>query len=134
MMRTPYIYDIERILQQIWFRNDGRWRAGARLTLTKPELLDDWPKSRENVFVRNKEVNTTNTKQTKDNTKHKTTLAQSRENVFVRNKEVNTNTKQTKQHSPKSRRVINKEVNMTTKTNKHNNLRRCIIQTPNKKK
>merc|ERR1719220_397261 len=31
-------------------RNDGRWRAGARLTLTKPELLDDWPKSRENVF------------------------------------------------------------------------------------
>ena len=37
-------------------RNDGRWRAGARLTLSKPELLDDWPRSRENVFVRNKEV------------------------------------------------------------------------------
>ena len=69
-----------------------------------------------------------------DQRQHKTTLAQSRENVFVRNKEVNANTKQTKQHSPKSRRVINKEVNMTTKTNKHNNLSRCIIQTPNKKK
>ena len=32
------------------------------MTLSKPELLDDWPKSRENVFVRNKEEKT-NTKQ-----------------------------------------------------------------------
>jgi hypothetical protein len=37
-------------------RNDGRYRPGARLTLAQPELLDDWPKSRENVFVKNKEV------------------------------------------------------------------------------
>ena len=37
-------------------RTDGRYKAGAKLTLESPELLDDWPKSRQNVFVRNKEV------------------------------------------------------------------------------
>jgi len=37
-------------------RNDGRYRAGAKLQLSQPELLDEWPKSRENVFVKNKEV------------------------------------------------------------------------------
>ena len=37
-------------------RNDGRYKAGARLALERPEVLDDWPKSRQNVYVRNKEV------------------------------------------------------------------------------
>ena len=37
-------------------RNDGRYKASARLTLDYPEILDDWPESRQNVFVRNKEV------------------------------------------------------------------------------
>jgi RNA recognition motif-containing protein len=37
-------------------RNDGRYKASAKLTLDYPELLDDWPESRQNVFVRNKEV------------------------------------------------------------------------------
>lgn len=37
-------------------RNDGRFKASAKLTLDFPELLDDWPESRQNVFIRNKEV------------------------------------------------------------------------------
>jgi len=37
-------------------KSDGRYRPGAKLSLAVPELLDDWPKSRENVFVKNKEV------------------------------------------------------------------------------
>ena len=37
-------------------RNDGRYKAGAKLSLDYPELLDDWPESRQNVFVKNKEV------------------------------------------------------------------------------
>ena len=37
-------------------RNDGRYKASAKLSLDYPELLDDWPESRQNVFVRNKEV------------------------------------------------------------------------------
>ena len=37
-------------------RNDGRYKASAKLTLDYPEILDDWPESRQNVFVRNKEV------------------------------------------------------------------------------
>lgn len=37
-------------------RNDGRYKAGAKVTLENPEILDDWPKSKQNVFVKNKEV------------------------------------------------------------------------------
>lgn len=37
-------------------RNDGRYKAGAKVALEKSEILDDWPKSRQNVFVKNKEV------------------------------------------------------------------------------
>jgi len=37
-------------------KSDGRYRPGAKLSLAVPELLDDWPKARENVFVKNKEV------------------------------------------------------------------------------
>lgn len=37
-------------------QTDGRYKPGAKLTLQKPELLDDWPKSRQNVFILNKEV------------------------------------------------------------------------------
>jgi hypothetical protein len=37
-------------------RNDGRYKASAKLCLEKPELLDDWPKAKANVFVKNKEV------------------------------------------------------------------------------
>ena len=37
-------------------RTDGRYKAGARLSLDQPEVLDDWPPSRQNVFVKNKEV------------------------------------------------------------------------------
>ncbi len=37
-------------------QTDGRYKAGARLSLAKPELLDEWPKARQNVFVKNKEV------------------------------------------------------------------------------
>jgi len=37
-------------------KSDGRYRPGAKLSLSVPELLDDWPKARENVFVKNKEV------------------------------------------------------------------------------
>jgi hypothetical protein len=33
---------------------EGRYRPGARLTLANPELMEDWPRSRENVFVKNK--------------------------------------------------------------------------------
>jgi hypothetical protein len=36
--------------------NDGRFKASAKLLLDNPELLDDWPESRSNVFVKNKEV------------------------------------------------------------------------------
>jgi hypothetical protein len=32
----------------------GRYRPGARLTLANPELMEDWPRARENVFVKNK--------------------------------------------------------------------------------
>ena len=35
-------------------RGDGRYRPGARLTLANPELMEDWPRHRENVFVKNK--------------------------------------------------------------------------------
>ena len=35
-----------------------RWFvAGAKLVLKSPEVLEDWPKSRDNVYVKNKEVN-----------------------------------------------------------------------------
>ena len=44
------------ILSVLIERNDGRYKAGAKLTLEKPELMDEWPKSRQNVFVKNKEV------------------------------------------------------------------------------
>ena len=37
--------------------NDGRYKASAKLLLEIPELLDDWPDSRQNAFVKNKEVN-----------------------------------------------------------------------------
>ena len=37
-------------------RHDGRYKASAKLTLEYPELLDEWPEARQNVFVRNKEV------------------------------------------------------------------------------
>jgi hypothetical protein len=37
-------------------RNDGRYKPGAKLSLEHPEQLDEWPKSRHNVFVKNKEV------------------------------------------------------------------------------
>ena len=37
-------------------RNDGRYKASAKLALDRPEVLDEWPKSRQNIFVRNKEV------------------------------------------------------------------------------
>lgn len=37
-------------------RHDGRYKASAKLTLEYPELLDEWPESRQNVFVKNKEV------------------------------------------------------------------------------
>eukprot|EP00095_Tigriopus_kingsejongensis_P002316 snap_masked-scaffold347_size200506-processed-gene-0.11 protein:Tk02316 transcript:snap_masked-scaffold347_size200506-processed-gene-0.11-mRNA-1 annotation:"ribonucleoprotein ptb-binding 1-like isoform x2" len=37
-------------------QTDGRYKPGAKITLQKPELLDDWPKSRQNVFILNKEV------------------------------------------------------------------------------
>lgn len=37
-------------------RNDGRYKAGAKLSLQRPELLDAWPRSRQNVYVKNKEV------------------------------------------------------------------------------
>ena len=30
--------------------------AGAKLVLKNPEVLEDWPKSRDNVYVKNKEV------------------------------------------------------------------------------
>lgn len=30
--------------------------AGAKLTLEKPELMDEWPESKKNVFVKNKAV------------------------------------------------------------------------------
>ena len=36
--------------------NDGRYKAGAKLTVENPEVLDEWPESRQNVFVKNKEV------------------------------------------------------------------------------
>ena len=36
--------------------NDGRYKAGAKLSVENPEVLDDWPESRRNVFVKNKEV------------------------------------------------------------------------------
>ena len=36
--------------------NDGRYKAGARLTMEYPEVLDDWPDSKQTVFVKNKEV------------------------------------------------------------------------------
>ena len=36
--------------------NDGRYKAGAKIILENPEILDQWPKSRQNVFVKNKEV------------------------------------------------------------------------------
>lgn len=36
--------------------NDGRYKAGAKIMLENPEILDQWPKSRQNVFVKNKEV------------------------------------------------------------------------------
>ena len=36
--------------------NDGRYKAGAKLLLEIPELLDEWPESRQNAFVKNKEV------------------------------------------------------------------------------
>ena len=44
------------ILSVLIERNDGRYKAGAKLTLEKPELMDEWPKSRQNVFVKNTEV------------------------------------------------------------------------------
>jgi hypothetical protein len=37
--------------------NDGRYKASAKLFLEIPELLDEWPESRQNAFVKNKEVN-----------------------------------------------------------------------------
>ena len=38
-------------------RNDGRYNPGAKLHLRHPEtVLDDWPQTRQNVYVRNKEV------------------------------------------------------------------------------
>ena len=36
--------------------NDGRYKASARLSMEYPEVLDDWPDSRQTVFVKNKEV------------------------------------------------------------------------------
>ena len=36
--------------------NEGRYKASARLTMEYPEVLDDWPDSRQTVFVKNKEV------------------------------------------------------------------------------
>ena len=36
--------------------NDGRYKAGAKLSVENPEVLDEWPESRRNVFVKNKEV------------------------------------------------------------------------------
>jgi hypothetical protein len=36
--------------------NDGRYKASAKLFLEIPELLDEWPESRQNAFVKNKEV------------------------------------------------------------------------------
>ena len=36
--------------------NDGRFKASARLLLENPEVLDEWPESRQNAFVKNKEV------------------------------------------------------------------------------
>ena len=44
------------ILSVLIERNDGRYKAGAKLTLENPEIMDEWPKSRQNVFVKNKEV------------------------------------------------------------------------------
>jgi hypothetical protein len=45
--------DLELISVEIE-RGDGRYRAGARLKLARPELMEDWPHHRENVFVKNK--------------------------------------------------------------------------------
>lgn len=33
-----------------------RYRPGAKLVLKNPEVLEDWPRSRDNAFVKNKEV------------------------------------------------------------------------------
>ncbi|CAB4069220.1 unnamed protein product [Lepeophtheirus salmonis] len=44
------------IVNVIIERNDGRYKPGGKIYLTEPEILDDWPKSRSNVFVKNKEV------------------------------------------------------------------------------
>jgi hypothetical protein len=44
--------------------NDGRYKASAKLLLENPELLDDWPDSRQTAFVKNKEVKTIETNKT----------------------------------------------------------------------
>jgi hypothetical protein len=36
--------------------NDGRFKASAKLLLEHPELLDEWPDSRQNAYIKNKEV------------------------------------------------------------------------------
>ena len=36
--------------------NDGRYKAGAKMSVENPEILDEWPESRQNVYVKNKEV------------------------------------------------------------------------------
>lgn len=36
--------------------NDGRYKPGAKVTLRNPEVLDEWPVSRQTAYVKNKEV------------------------------------------------------------------------------
>ena len=38
-------------------RNDGRYKPSAKIALENPEVLDEWPKSRNTVFVGSKDVN-----------------------------------------------------------------------------
>ena len=36
--------------------NDGRYKAGARISVENPEILGEWPESRQTIYVKNKEV------------------------------------------------------------------------------